>query len=335
MYTTPSVRPLVEVSLDSWRHGSPQERADVALQIDAAGRDPGVFMLRPLPAMAAAIADSVAATKAFFALPVERKRACEDPEDQFVGYRGLGANRNTYGGADVKEMFHIGPRHATTLAEPCGADDAVDVLAAEQASRLWPSDLPAFVVAWHRYYGLMQEVAGDLRNMYAAALGGGTEVVAQLADLWARNSADLAANSYPVGDPDHAGQVRNAAHADMTLFTVLHQDGRAGGLSLEWADGTWDPVDMDGAAFLVNIGLLFELITCGHWRAVPHRVEPAPAAAAPASPRLTIPFFFRPRPDAVLQPLSGFERPDAPAPQTMAEWLAARRRAVAAPIRPA
>jgi isopenicillin N synthase-like dioxygenase len=331
MYTTSPARPLAEVSLDAWRRGTPADRADVARQVDEAGQDPGVFMLRPTSAMADPIADAVAATRSFFELPAERKRACEDPDEQFVGYRGLGANRNTYGGADVKEMFHIGPRYAPTLAAP----GTIDVAAAERSSRLWPADLPEFLVAWHRYYALMQEVALELRDVFEAALGADIAAIDDLADLWERNSADLAANWYPVGGPEHVGQVRNAAHADMTLFTVLHQDGRSSGLSIEWADGAWDPVDMDGTAFLVNFGLLFELITGGHWRAVPHQVVPAPPAADPTAPRLTIPFFFRPRPEAVLRPLPGFVRPDSPAPQTLADWLAARRGAIAAPIHPA
>jgi isopenicillin N synthase-like dioxygenase len=184
--------------------------------------------------------------------------------------------------------------------------------------------------AWHRYYSLMQDLAGDLREMFELALAIDE---GELADLWHENSADLAANSYPVGDPEHEGQVRNAAHADQTLFTVLHQDGRAGGLSIEWADGTWEPVELDGSAFLVNIGQLFELITGGTWRAVPHQVEAAPPAADDRTPRLTIPFFFRPRPTALLEPLAGFAAAD-PSPPTLAEWLAARRRPVSAPINP-
>lgn len=252
---------------------------------------------------------------------------CEHPDDQFVGYRDPGANRNEYGGADFKEMFHIGTRYAPTL----DGTGAVDVAAAVRSTPLWPADLPEFVVAWHRYYGVMQEVAADLADVFALALGVDADV---LADLWADNTADLAANYYPVGGASDAGRVRNAAHADMTLFTVLHQDGRAGGLAIEWADGAWEPVDLDGTAFLVNIGQLFELITGGRWRAVPHEVRPAAEPMTDA--RVTIPFFFRPRLEAVLALLPGCEPADAdaPAPQTLSQWLTARRRRVAVPTRP-
>lgn len=321
MYTTSPDRQIVEIALDEWRGADASGRATLARALDGAVRDPGVFLLRPTADMVPTIAEAVAATRAFFALPLAAKQACLDPVDQFVGYRGLGANRNTYGGADLKEMYHIGPRHAPTL----GAPEPVDAETAMRRSSLWP-DLPEFVVAWHRYYTVMQELAGDLRELFALALGIDADA---LTEYWTDNSADLAANFYPTGDPSYVGQVRNAVHCDETFFTVLHQDGTAGGLSIEWGDGTWTPVALDGTAFLVNIGRLFELVTAGAWRAVPHQVEPVDAADG--EPRLTIPFFFRPRPGVRLQRLPGYGEPD-PSPPTLAEWLAAERLAVAAPI---
>ena len=311
----------MEIELDVWRGAGDSGRTALARSLDAAVREPGVFLLRPSSEMAPTIAEVVAATRSFFALPLPAKQACLHPVDQFVGYRGLGANRNSYGGADLKEMYHIGPRHAPTL----GASADVDVAEAVRGSALWP-DLPAFVIAWHRYYALMQEVAADLRDLFALALGIGADA---LGEYWAGNSADLAANFYPAGDPSYVGQIRNAAHRDETFFTVLHQDGTAGGLSIEWGDGTWTPVDLDGSAFLVNIGMLFEMLTGGAWRAVPHQVEPV--ASADGEPRLTIPFFFRPRPSAVLRPLPGYGDP-VESPPTLAEWLAAQRLAVSAPV---
>ena len=102
--------------------------------------------------------------------------------------------------------------------------------------------------------------------------------------------------------------VADGAHTDYTGFTILHQDESdvgaldAGGLQVLLKSGEWHPVRPQPAAFVVNIGDLYEVWTNGKWRSTVHRVlKPPVGSAAASSPRLSIPFFTGPHNDAIIE----------------------------------
>jgi isopenicillin N synthase-like dioxygenase len=329
-YAISVARPLTTVSLQAWRDGDRGERAAISAELDAAATDPGIFLLEDAGVSQTVLDDVVAASRAFFALADVDKRAYEDPVDQFAGYRGPDGNRNEYGAVDLKEMFHIGPKNAPTLVPFTTATrPLVGVVVPLVSSGLWPSVPADFVSSWHHYFRAMQALALDLLDLFAATLEVPAEELRQLA---IGNVSDLAANYYPVADGPDAQRSRNAAHADNTVFTVIYQDGDDDGLAVEWRDGTWTPVSAGGTSFVVNVGVLFETLTAGRWRAAPHQVVPrADAVSAGARARLTIPFFFRPHLATRLAPLSPFRSADVE-PILMEEWLSKWKAAHAAPL---
>ncbi|OHV48730.1 2OG-Fe(II) oxygenase family protein [Pseudofrankia sp. BMG5.36] len=296
-------------------------------ELDRVCHEIGAFVLTGLPLPTGLTGEVLGRTRELFALPRPAKATLVSPDDQYVGWRGTDGNRNEYGYADEKEMFHIGPRVASTLlglgeraGSGSGSDPveptpgrATDLVATAVADcALWPAELPGFVEAWHRYYAAMQESAALLGTAMAAALG---LAPSRWSGMVAGNWADLAANYYPAPAPSAAPRIRNAVHSDLTLFTVLLQDPPGnGGLVMRDRSGGWHDVAPAAGEFVVNVGELLTYLTRGAWWAVPHEVRPAGPTAA--GDRLTLPFFYRPSDHRELVPFdehgASSEHGDAP-----------------------
>src|SRR5487761_2785443 len=203
-------------------------------RLDAVLRDPGAFYLRDLPVSDELLKSMYATTNSFFEETIEEKTRYRYVDDQYVGWCGA-QFLSEYGTTDHKEMFHIGPRVASTLAahDALGGVPAIGaeiVARALESCALWP-DVPAsFIVTWRRYYEAMQQAAVSLGLVMSRLLGVAPE---EWLGVMHSNRADLAANYYPpVGGTD-TGQVPvyNAAHRDLTIFTILHQsESRSGRL---------------------------------------------------------------------------------------------------------
>jgi isopenicillin N synthase-like dioxygenase len=262
----------------------------------------------------------------FFEQPTEVKVRYRYVEDQYVGWCG-GELLSEYGSKDHKEMYHIGPRVAPTLPahDRAGSVPEVGRLSASEARAsctLWPESPESFVAVWHEYYRAMQAVAASLGSVLASLLGVGDEI---WFDAMQGNWADLAANYYPpVGDGDGpAVPVYNAAHKDLTIFTVLHQDqSRAGGLSVQAADGSWHAAEPIPGTYICNVGELLTYLSGGRWRAAPHQVTVLPSSGPGAAPRISVPFFYRPSDERVVR---SFVDPEA-APVAVGAWVLAKKR---------
>jgi isopenicillin N synthase-like dioxygenase len=242
---------------------------------------------------------------AIFGLPEQQKRRLWRqkfaPENANV-YRGYFPAQN--GAATYKEGIDLGP-------------DLIDRsrLQAEGDPLLEPTplpderSLPGWRAAAAGYYRAMEQVAGLLMGSLARGLGIDE---ALFAAPFARGISTLRLIHYPLRPPEsflgaepaiaveHEGEARQlvgAPHTDSGILTLLNQDS-AGGLQARGRDGRWLDVPPQPRSLAVNFGKLLELWTEGRVRATEHRV------LAAAGPRLSIPFFFEPRADALIQPLS-------------------------------
>lgn len=97
---------------------------------------------------------------------------------------------------------------------------------------------------------------------------------------------------YP-GRDDRQGVGR---HTDYGCLTILWTD-KVGGLEVETRDGTWIRADPIENTFVVNVGDMMEVWTSGLYKATPHRVR----SGLPEG-RLSMPFFFDPAFECVIQP---------------------------------
>ena len=97
-------------------------------------------------------------------------------------------------------------------------------------------------------------------------------------------------------------EILGAAHVDSGFVTLLAQDGVAG-LQAEDSCGRWTDVPAEEGSLAVNFGGLLERWTGGRVRATRHRV------IGYGTPRYSIPFFYEPAADALIETLP---LPDTP-----------------------
>jgi isopenicillin N synthase-like dioxygenase len=131
-----------------------------------------------------------------------------------------------------------------------------------------------------------------------------------------------------VGDPvpeaeraglNDLGPTALGAHTDPGVLTLLLQDD-CGGLQAQARDGGWLDVEPRPGTVVVNLGDTTQVRTNDRYRAAVHRVLPMTA-----SDRYSIPLFFNPRRDAVVEPI-GALADGVPAyhPFTWREFIAGR-----------
>jgi isopenicillin N synthase-like dioxygenase len=222
-------------------------------------------------------------------------------------YRGYFPVQN--GAATYKEGIDLGPdlAHGPRIQ----ADD--DPLL-EPTPLPDERSLPGWREAAARYYRAMEQIAALLMASLARGLAIDEAVFAA---PFAQGISTLRLIHYPLRPPEsfldaepaiaveHAGEARQlvgAPHTDSGILTLLNQDS-TGGLQARGRDGRWLDVPPQPASLVVNFGKLLELWTEGRVRATEHRV------LAAASPRLSIPFFYEPGADALIQPLATSGRP--------------------------
>lgn len=88
-------------------------------------------------------------------------------------------------------------------------------------------------------------------------------------------------------------------HTDYGCLTLLLTDSTKGALEVQHRSGHWITADPLPGAFIVNIGDMIERWTNGLWKSTPHRV----IHRSGQDWRISVPFFFEPDYDAVIQPL--------------------------------
>ena len=104
---------------------------------------------------------------------------------------------------------------------------------------------------------------------------------------------------YVGGVVEAAGDQGVGSHADYGFVTLLLQDG-VGGLEVLPPGATeWAPVEPIPGALVVNLGEMLEVATEGYLAATIHRVQAPP----PGVDRYSVPFFWSPRLDAVIDPV--------------------------------
>ncbi len=118
--------------------------------------------------------------------------------------------------------------------------------------------------------------------------------------------------NYPCDPQAHPDTRGVGEHTDYGLLTVLYQDD-VGGLQVRYRNEWLDVPPVPGS-FVVNIGDMLERITSGRYPSALHRVLNRAGRA-----RLSMPFFFDPSFDAVLQPAAGVG-PSSRTPEHSPRW---------------
>lgn len=268
-------------------------REGVAAELGRAARDVGFFYISGADIDEALFDALLAATKEFFALPLEEKmRTYIGLSRCHRGYVPTGEEGLSGDKPDLKEAFD------TALDLP--ADDP-DYLAGNPmlGPNAWP-ELPGFAEAVTDYYTAVLAVGQKLLWAFAVALGEDPDTFTRHAT---KTPSQLRLVHYPY-DPDAEDAQGIGAHSDYECFTLLKPT--APGLEVLNGAGEWIDVPPIPGTFVVNIGDMLELWTNGAFVATSHRVRKV------KEERYSFPLFFNVDYATEVKPLPQFVADGAP-----------------------
>lgn len=272
-----STRQLPQLEFSDFRAGG--ERRDAFLAaLRQASRDVGFFYLGGHGVSAELERQITQLAPRFFALPLEDKLAVEMIHSpHFRGYTRAGREL-TRGQQDWREQIDIGAEL------PAETDTANAPWLRLRGPNLWPANLPDFrptVLAWQT---ALTQLAIELLEAFALALGQDREV---FSPIYRKSPTEhLKIIRYPGRDATASDQ-GVGAHKDGGFLTLLLQD-QIGGLEVEAVDGSWIAATPRPGTFIVNIGEILELASNGYLRATVHRVVTPPAGRE----RISIAYFL-------------------------------------------
>lgn len=277
----------------------PADHKAVAWEIHKACRETGFFYISHHRVPEALVAAELAAAKRFFDLPPAEKQALAMKNSPATaGYEALcGQVLDSQDEAaeaappDLKEGFYCG------LELPADHPWSLKRLRGFGHNQ-WPQNLPGFREQNLAYWEAMAALGDRLLSLLALSLELPADWFAPFFDM---PSATLRLVKYP---PQPANAARNqigaGAHTDWGGITLLAQDD-VGGLEVRNAAGTWIAAPPVPGTFVINLGDLMARWTNGLYNSNMHRVRNNDAGRD----RYSIPFFYSPRPDAVIEPLPG------------------------------
>ncbi|MDT5053445.1 MAG: hypothetical protein QOF66_1811 [Mycobacterium sp.] len=281
--------PIVDIS--GLNSPEPAERERVAGEIGSAAREVGFFYVSGAGVDDALFERTLAATRQFFALPLEEKmRSYIGLSTCHRGYVPVGEEGVETGTPDLKEAFD------TALDLP--ADDP-DHLAGNPmlGPNVWP-DLPGFAETVTEYYHAVLDVGHRLLSAFAVALKEDPDTFSRHAT---KTPSQLRLVQYPYNPEAQDGQ-GIGAHTDYECFTLLKPT--APGLEVLNGAGEWIDVPPVPGTFVVNIGDMLELWTNGAYVATSHRVRKVPEE------RYSFPLFFNVDYHTEVKPLPQFASRD-------------------------
>ena len=217
-----------------------------------------------------------AATKTFFALPLDAKIAYRAGQGGQRGYIPFGieiakgATEN-----DLKEFWHIG------RDLPVGHK-----FADHMPPNVWPAHPQDFRAIFAELYAEFDRVGAKLLSAIALYLGLDKDwFVEPVRD----GNSVLRLLHYPPVSAEASG-IRAGAHEDINLITLLLGAEEAG-LQLLDRDGNWLAVDPPHGALVVNVGDMLQRLTNHVLPSTTHRVvNPPPERRGHA--RYSMPFFL-------------------------------------------
>jgi isopenicillin N synthase-like dioxygenase len=276
-----------------------------AAEIHRACRETGFFYVAEHGIPSQLVRNQFDAAKALFDLPIEQKMALHMKKSPAsAGYEPVGGqvldsqdDKNTKGPPDLKESFYSGAELPDTHP---WCQRRIRAFGHNQ----WP-DLPGFREQNLAYRHAVSALGDRILGLMALSL--------DLNEGWFEAfytvpSATLRMIKYPPQPPGASfNQIGAGAHTDWGGITILAQDD-VGGLEVRNADHEWITAPPVPETFIINLGDLMARWTNGSYNSNMHRVNNNTSH----KDRYSIPFFYSPNPDAVIEAIPTCVTPDNP-----------------------
>ncbi|MGY1601722.1 isopenicillin N synthase family dioxygenase [Geodermatophilus sp. SYSU D00815] len=186
---------------------------------------------------------------------------------------------------------------------------------------VWPTQVPGLPETWRACFAATRDLGRSIMQLFALALALPQDHFDEALKV---DVSTFSANHYPAQEqlstPDDP-RVIFPAHTDSGVLTVLYQTGDYTGLQVFADDRSWIDIPVVPDSFVINIGDLMARWTNGRWKSTTHRVI---AAYEPGRSRVSIPTFYLPAIDTVVEPLPSCVDDGGPRyePVTPYEWEA-------------
>jgi polar amino acid transport system ATP-binding protein len=275
--------PVIDLSM------SDSDRDSVAEQIDQAASEYGFFYVTG-HGVSPRIVDSILAlSRVFFQLDPEIKNRVHMSRGgrAWRGYFPVGGEL-TSGRPDLKEGIYFGEE----LSEE---DPRVRARRPLHGRNLFP-EIPGFREAVLGYMGALTRLSHELMSLVGRGLGAGDDYFVRR--YTAAPTLLFRIFNYPSSPQASAHSRGVGEHTDYGLLTLLYQD-EVGGLQVQHGS-SWLDVPYVPGSFVINLGDMLERLTSGRYTSALHRVINSSGRS-----RISMPFFFDPSFDAVLEPIPG------------------------------
>jgi isopenicillin N synthase-like dioxygenase len=273
-----------------------QEKQKTANEIDHACREFGFFYITSPLISQQILENAFLRTKEFFLNSSQDQKETLSMRDnnQHRGYFGIGDENVVDSGdvvvLDVKEGFHIG-------LEPHLYRTKHDFAYAENHWPKWLDNREQWKQAMQDYFDLMLRISKALMRGFALALNKEEHFFDA---MFEEPLALLRLLHYPPlsSYPQSQGKLLLGCgeHTDYGFLSILMQDLDHDALQI-LHNGTWIRAPPIKNTLVVNIGDAMEICTNALYKATPHRV----ILSLHPSPRFSLPFFFEPNYDAILE----------------------------------
>lgn len=278
---------------------------DCATAVHRACRETGFFYIANHGVSADLVAAQFAAAGRFFDLPIEEKMRIDMKKSPTTaGYEPMGGQRldsqdplAEKAPPDLKETFY------------CGVDLPAEHPLAQKKWRgvghnQWP-DLPGFREQTVAYHSAMCALGDRVLGLIARSLDMPAD---WFKPFYEGSGAMVRLIKYPPHPASAAfNQLGAGAHTDWGGITILAQDA-AGGLEIETTSGEWIAAKPIPDTFVINLGDLMARWTNGIYTSNLHRVK----NNLGGRDRYSLPFFYSPRYDAVIDAIPTCITPEHP-----------------------
>lgn len=246
----------------------------------------------------AIVEEAFAQIRRFFDLPMDEKMSVKVGSGSADAAGQTGAQRGYiyYRGIPASTPTPLDMRDKNGVESLTFADDS-------KGMNQWPAHLPGFREGILAYYDAIDRLSFDLLPLYESVLGLPEGYFAGCFDR-----GGLRISHYPAANTDEEAFDRWGflPHTDRSFMTLLPAN-KVPGLEIRPEGRHWIPAPFVPQSFIVNAGDMLRRLSNDTLLSTPHRVT------KPREERYAMPFFFSPRPDYVLEPLSTCVSAEQPA----------------------
>jgi isopenicillin N synthase-like dioxygenase len=301
-----STEEIPTLDISSYLRGEPGGREEVAARLREISMTVGFFYLKGHGVPPGLLARMFAEAKRFHSLPETEKRKI--PYFAVGGFKsGYSApQEDDYRRANVNIIRGAKPNLLAKFSiNREGGSGGLSMTEAERNAviNIWPENLPGFKETLLEYHAVVESLGRKFLGLWAASL----RLPPDYFDaFFVTPHATLQLLHYPPQTEVGNLQYGIAPHTDNAMMTFLAQSD-VPGLAVRMPSGHWRAVDIVPGTLLVNTGNVMVRWTNDEYRSTKHRV-----INWYDRDRYSIPCFFGPSADAVIEVLPTCRGPGRP-----------------------